>query len=37
MNPFKLIAPLAIALFMLLAGPAMAKDRNHDREVELGS
>jgi hypothetical protein len=31
MNPFKLIAPLAIALFMLLAGPAMAKDRNHDR------
>jgi hypothetical protein len=30
-NPFKLIAPLAIALFMLLAGPAMAKDRNHDR------
>src|SRR3954466_10103717 len=31
MNAFKLIAPLAIALFMLLAGPAMAKDRNHDR------
>jgi hypothetical protein len=31
MNPLKLIAPLAIALFMLLAGPAMAKDRNHDR------